>query len=113
VLATMSDILMPGLYAWENDISKWRDYTDIKLAKLREFAPNQKVYPWLWTNIQNILAGDYPRVDSSFAARQIEYLDGKVDGIVLWDAPGVFSYADIPMLGAVRDHFFPARIAYQ
>jgi hypothetical protein len=193
-MATLCDVLMPGLYAWENDIAKWRDYVDAKLAMISQYAPNKEIYPFLWSRVQDFAAAVsftatgngtaqtvqaysstniyvagtfsatwvvekspngsdwttvatgttaanffvsndtgsayqfrmrcsayvsgtmvtviYTMLTNPFVAQQLAYLEDKVDGVVFWDGPGAFTYAD-PWLAAGRDFYFPGRVAYR
>lgn len=108
------DVLFPAFYAWENSFVKWQALVDMKLQHIQQYAPEKPVYGFFWGRFADWTG--YPEDDqlipNPLINQMLDYLDSRIDGVILWDRPGTFTYAD-PWLTAIRDRLFPARAVYR
>jgi hypothetical protein len=84
-LAAKTDWIMPSLYTYEGNRSRWADFADVVLEEAHEYG--KPVMPWLW---MQFLEGTpfrsihYKLIPGDFFRTELEKVRAKADSACLW-----------------------------
>ena len=84
-LASEVDAIFPSLYAFYDDVDKWRVYAIENIREAKRLGQGKPVYPFLWPEFHDSnkkLAGQF--VPKEFWKAELDTVAEHADGLVIW-----------------------------